>query len=138
MRRSSIASRRSEMGVVLSDNGNANHAFSVNWWHWHAILEAVRRTGVLPVDRVEGLHQAFFGELSVAEAHAVGHAIRTRVCPTLDEGERLLLDGATTTDPGDDVLYGEHNETHRNYGTSRAVLEAFVAFCERCGGFRVL
>jgi hypothetical protein len=66
------------MGVVLSDNSNASHNFSVNWWHWHAIVEAVRRTGVLPVDRVEGLHQAFFGELSVAEAHAVGRPSEPR------------------------------------------------------------
>jgi hypothetical protein len=126
------------MGVVLSDNGDADHDFSVNWWHWHAVVEAVRRTGVLPVDRVEGLHQAFVGELNAREAHAVGHAIRTRVCPTLGEGERLLVDGATATDPDEGVFYREPRETQRNYGTNRTVLESFAAFCERCKGFCVL
>lgn len=126
------------MGVILSDNGDADHDFSINWWHWHAVVEAVRRTGVLPVDRVEGLHRTSVGELSVTEAHAVGYAIRTQVCPALDEGKRLLLDGTATADPDDGRLYKEPSKTHENYGTNRTVLESFAVFCERCDGFRVL
>jgi len=103
-----------------------------------AIVEAVRRSGVLPADRLDGLQQAFVGELNAAEAHAVGHAIRTQVCSTLGEGERLLLDGAITAVLDDGVFHRNPGETHKNYGTDRSVLEAFAAFCESCRGFRVL
>ncbi|WP_225773309.1 hypothetical protein [Inquilinus sp. Marseille-Q2685] len=124
--------------MVLIDNGDADHDFSINWWHWRAIVEAVRRTKVLPSGRVDGLHQACVGELDAAEACAVGHAIRTLLCPTLGEGERLLLDGAVSIVPPDGVFHREPGEMHKNYGTDRATLEAFAAFCERCAGFRVL
>jgi hypothetical protein len=57
--------------------------------------------------------------------------------PTLDDDERLLLDGRRTTEPDDGTFYREPAEQHRNYSTDRRVLAEFANCCETCGGFRV-
>ena len=125
------------MGVTLFDHETDQIIFDVNFWHWRAIVEVVRRLEILPVSRVDGMHQPFVGELSESEARLVASAIRERVLPTLTDDERVLLDGSRTTTPDDGTLYREPAEQHRNYSTTRAVLELFAECCATCHGFRI-
>jgi hypothetical protein len=111
--------------------------FDVNFWHWRAIVEAVRSLGVLAEERVNALHQQFVGELTAEEAQAAAAAIRGRLLPTLRDDERLLLDGRRTIEPDDGVMHYEPAEQHKNHSTDRRVLEEFAKCCETCGGFRV-
>ncbi len=111
--------------------------FDVNFWHWRAIVEAVRSLGVLPESRVDALHEQFNGELTEGEARTVAAAIREWLLPTIGDDERLLLDGRRTTEPDDGTFYREPAEQHKNYSTNRRVLEEFAKCCETCGGFRV-
>lgn len=125
------------MGVTLFDRSTDDIVFDVNFWHWRAIVEAVRALDVLPEDRVDPLHQPFIGELTRAEARLIGAAIRERLLPTLAADERLLLDGRRTSEPDDGTFYRDPAEQHRNYSTNREVLAEFARSCETCDGFRV-
>src|SRR6476646_4181355 len=100
--------------MTLFDQKTDAIVFDVNFWHWRAIVEAVRSLGVLPEDRVDALHEQFVGELTGEEAWAVAAAIRERLLPTLREDERLLLDGRRTTEPDDGVMHYEPSDQHKN------------------------
>jgi Fe2+ transport system protein FeoA len=125
------------VGMTLFDQKSDAIVFDVNFWHWRAIVEAIRSLGVLPEKRVDALHEQFVGELTQEETRAVAVAIRERLLPTLADDERLLLDGRRTTEPDDGTFYRDPAEQHRNYSTNRRMLEEFVKCCETCGGFRV-
>ena len=125
------------MGVTLFDQKTDAIVFNINFWHWRAIVEAVRSLGVLPEARVEALHEPFIGELTEEEARTVAAAIRERLLPALREDERLLLDGQRTSVPDDGTFHRDPAEQHRNYSTNRKVLEELARCCEACGGFRV-
>ena len=125
------------MGVTLFDQRSNEVVFDINFWHWRAIVEAVRVLDVLPDELVESLHTPFASELGEAECRIVAAAIRTRLLPTLADDERVLLDGRRTTAPDDGTFHRDPAEQHRNYSTNRAVLAEFAACCATCSGFRV-
>ena len=123
--------------MTLFDQKSDAIVFDVNFWHWRAIVEAIRSLGVLPEKRVDALQEQFVGELMQEESRAVAAAIRERLLPTLADDERLLLDGRRTTEPDDGTFYRDPAEQHRNYNTNRRMLEEFAKCCETCSGFRV-
>jgi hypothetical protein len=125
------------VGITLFDQKTDAIVFDTNFWHWRAIVEAVRSLKVLPEDRVDPLHDAFVGELTEGEARTVAKAIREQLLPTLAVGERLLLDGRRTMEPDDGTMHYDPLEQHKNYSTNRQVLEEFAKCCEACSGFRV-
>jgi hypothetical protein len=125
------------MGVTLIDQQTGESVFDINFWHWRAIVEAIRGLEILPVARVDGLHEPFVGELTEVEARSVAAAMRARLLPTLRDDERLLLDGTRTREPDDGTFHRDPADQHLNYSTNRAVLDKFVAFCEICHGFNV-
>ena len=126
------------MGVSLFDRTTNGIVFDVNFWHYRAIVEAIRSLGVLPDEKVDTLHESWQDTgLTTEEARLVAEAIRTRLLPTLGEDDRLLLDGQRTTEPDDGVMHYNPAEQHKNYSTNRRVLEEFVKCCETCNGFSV-
>jgi hypothetical protein len=125
------------MGITLFDQRTDGIVFDINFWHWRAIVEAIRSLGVLPANRVDGLHEQFNGELAEDKARIVATAIRERLLPSLGNDERLLVDGRRTTEPDDGTFYQQPGEQHKNYSTDRRVLEQFAQRCETCGGFRI-
>jgi hypothetical protein len=126
------------VGVSLFDRKTNEIVFDVNFWHYRAIVEAIRSLDVLPEETVDALHESWQGTgLTTEEARVVAEAIRTRLLPTLGEDERLLSDGARTTEPDDGTFYREPAEQHLNYSTNRRVLERFAGCCETCNGFSV-
>ena len=136
-RRATIQSWRCDLGVTLFDEGSNEVIFSVNFWHWRAIVEAVRALNVIEDERAEALHNPFFSELTQDEARAVAAAIRKTLLPALEADDRLLLDGTRTKTPDDGTFHRAPEEQHKNYGTNAAVLEKFAKACETCAGFRV-
>lgn len=125
------------MGVTLFDRRTEDIIFDVNFWHWRAIVEAIKSLGELPADRADALHEQWQGTgLSREEARSVAAALRERLIPTLGAGERLLIDGRRTTEP-DDMVWYRGADQHKNYSTNREVLEQFVQFCQACDGFTV-
>ncbi|WP_438016845.1 hypothetical protein WMF18_39615 [Sorangium sp. So ce315] len=130
---------RSLMGIILSDLGRRDAAgFHVNFWHWRALVEAIRRLDVLPGTRVDGLHEPFCGNgLTQEESRFAADKLEACLLPTLAEDDRLLLDGRLTRDPDDGTFY-KGEDAHKNYSTNRAVLLAFIRFLRGCGGFEVL
>lgn len=126
------------MTVLLVDRKTNEVVFDINFWHYRAIVEAIRSLRVLPDEKVDSLHEQFQGNgLTEAEARLVAAAIRARLLPTLKEDERLLLDGSRTTEPDDRTFYTEPDNWHKNYSTNRRVLEEFARCCETCNGFEV-
>ena len=126
------------MGVSLFDRETEEIIFDVNFWHYRAIVEAVRSLEVLPDAKIDALHESWLGNgLTTEEARLVAVAITTRLLPTLGEDERLLLDGTRTTEPDDGTFHRDPAEQQQNYSTNRGVLERFARCCETCNGFNV-
>jgi hypothetical protein len=126
------------MGITLSDPQGVGPDFNINFWHWRALVEAVRRTGVLPQDRIEGLHEPFCGNgLTSEEARIVADALEVKVLPGLAPQARLLLDGSTTLE-SDDGTFHKGADAPRNYSTNRDVLLKFIEYLRTCPGFEVL
>ena len=120
----------------MESRAGSDASLDFNFWHWRAIVEAVRRSGVLADATVDGLHQQFCGTgLSGDEAKRAAEALQAGVLAVLAADERLLLDGRTTREPDDGVMH--HDDPDRNYSTDRAALELFVEFCRACAGFEV-
>jgi hypothetical protein len=127
------------MGICLDDKSHPDLRFDPNFWHWRAIVEAVRRLRVLPEKKVDDLHVPYCGYgLTRDEARAVASAIRSRLLPSLEPDDRLLLRGETTKMPDDGVMHYEPDDEEKNYSTNRRVLEEFADFCEKCDGFTVM
>ncbi len=125
------------MGISLVDKMRSDVTFDVNFWHWRALVEAVRRLGVLPEDRVSALHQPFtYAGLSQDESRRVADALARHLVPTLRDADRLLIYGQMTTDPDDGTLH-RGDDAHRNYTTNFRVLEQFIAFLRQTTGFTV-
>jgi hypothetical protein len=126
------------VGVSLFDRKTNEIIFDVNFWHYHAVVEAVRSLAVLPEETVDALHESWQNNgLTVEQARLVAAAIRTQLLPTLKEDERLLLDGSRTTEPDDGTLHRDPGDQAQNYSTNRRVLERFAECCESCNGFTV-
>jgi len=124
------------MAVILCAVADEEKILFINFWHWRAIVEVVRRLGIIPEDRVQALHDQYCGNgLTKEEAAKVATAIRAQLLSTLSDKERVLLDGSRTTDPDDGAMHYE--DPAKNYGTNAAVLQKFVEFCELCDGFEV-
>jgi hypothetical protein len=77
-------------GVSLFDRQTNAIVFDVNFWHYRAIVEAIRSLGVLPEATVDALHESWQDTgLTTEEARLVATAIRTRLLPMLGDDERL-------------------------------------------------
>jgi hypothetical protein len=112
--------------------------FDVKFWHYRAIVEAIRSLRVLPEATVDALHESWQDTgLTTEEARLVAEEIRDRLLPTLADDERLRLDGTRTTEPDDGTMHYGPTDRHKNYSTNRRVLEEFAACCETCNGFFV-
>ena len=124
------------MGITLSARDRTVAPFFVSFWHWGAIVEAVRRLDIVPSQVVDGLREPFTGSgLTEKQAHNVASAITRELLPNLHADARLLLDGTITEDPDDGTFH--RIDVEKNYSTSRKVLDEFAAFCRACAGFDV-
>jgi hypothetical protein len=125
------------MGVSLLDCETNKVKFDINFWHYRAIVEAIRGLGVLSDAKVDSLHECWCGNgLSIDEARTVASLIRSKLLPLLANNERLMLDGTRTAAPDNGTLFRDA-EQHKNYSTNAAVLECFAECCETCNGFIV-
>jgi len=127
------------MGVWLCDLETEELGFNINFWHWRAIVEIIRRLDVLDPSTVDGLHEQYVGTgLTREEARSVADAIEARVLGTLVEGERVKLDGTSTTTPENRILHRPGTATFsENFGTDREALSSFVEYLRTSNGFEV-
>lgn len=126
------------MTVTLLDLESDDLFFDINFWHWRAIVEAVRALKVISEEEADLLHEQYQETgLSREQARAVAAALRSVTIPKLHINDRLLLDGSVTQTPDDFVFYRDLGELHKNYSTNREILEKFAVFCEACNGFSI-
>ena len=134
------------MEISLFDRQTGdNPAFNINFWHWGAIVEAIRSTRTLPDAEVDGLHEPFCGNgLSAEQARIVAAALRAKVIPALAANFWLGLDQSVSTNRNEGPAGGFTAAAERGedlsylYQTNRAALESFAEYCEICNGFDVL
>lgn len=124
--------------VMLIDNENNELVFDINFWHYRALVEAIRSLQVLPDEYVDRLHEPYTGAgLNKEECQLVAAELRSRLVPILGDDDRLLLDGATTKIPDDGVFHKTDADWHLNYSTNKRVLLDFVQALKDCNGFTV-
>lgn len=125
------------MGIDLFDKQTENICFSINYWHWRAIVEEIRRQRIIPKEIVDGLHKPYCDNgFTVEQCRLVASVLRKKVISKLSDTERILLDGNRTKVPDD---YSFHKvELEKNYSTDKSTLIKFVECLETCHGFKVL
>ena len=125
-----------QMTRILVDRRNGDNDIVINNWHWHTIVEEIRRLNVIDVDVAEKLHiQACGFGLTEMEAAVVADTLEQRSLPKLAATDRMLLDGSTTATPDD---YKFHKvDTEKNYSTNAEVIRMFIDFCRCSKGFDV-
>ncbi len=123
---------------MLMDNETDDVVFDVNFWHYRAIVEAIRSLRVLPDEQVDRLHEPFTGSgLTKDECRIVAAELQARVVPILEQDDRLLLDGTVTKEPDDGVFHKTDAEWRKNYSTNKTVLAAFIDAIHKSNGFTV-
>jgi hypothetical protein len=133
------------MGITLFDRQTGDEpAFDINFWHWGAIVEAIRSTSVIPDALVDGLHEPFCDNgLTAEQARAVAAALRATIILALGDKEWLGLDQSVSTSQTDGPVGGFTAAMERGedlsylYQTNRAALESFANYCDTCNGFSV-
>jgi len=76
-------------------------------------------------------------EVTKEEARSVALFLERKILPSLQPGERIMLDGTTTNVPDDGTFYREPSELFKNYGASDEWLRLFANFCQECNGFDI-
>lgn len=123
---------------MLIDNETENVVFDVNFWHYRSLVEAIRSLKILPDDYVDRLHEPFTGAgLTKEECCMVASELRSRLLPSLEEDDRLLLDGTTTKTSDDGVFHKSDGEWQKNYSTNKRVLREFIDAIAASNGFMV-
>ena len=123
---------------MLMDNETDDVVFDVNFWHYRAIVEAIRSLRVLPDEYVDRLHEPFTGSgLTKDECRIVAAELQARFVPILEQDDRLLLNGTVTKEPDDSVFHKTDGEWQKNYSTNKKVLAAFIDAIHKSNGFTV-
>jgi hypothetical protein len=123
------------MGVLLIDNKDENIYFDINFWHWRAIVEEIKRLKVIPENLVDGLHEQYCGNgLNIEQCCKVADALQKRIY-NLKNTERILFNGEITEEPDTYEFY--RDEVEKNYSTNKEVMEKFIEFLKKCNGFEL-
>jgi hypothetical protein len=126
------------MTVMLMDNETDEVVFDVNFWHYRAIVEAIRSLHVLPDEHVNRLHEQFTGSgLSKDECRVVAQKLHERFANALDCDDRVLFDGTITKDRDDRDFHRSETDWQKNYSTNKEVLDAFIESIRKSNGFTV-
>ena len=121
------------MGFHLIDPDDRSNILFINFWNWRTIVEAARRLEVVDDATAERMHlQCTSFQLSPAQALDLAMAIEDYLLPSLEEDDRVLLDG-TITDEADDGTFHKV-DVEKNYSTNAKVLRAVMEFCRSTQG----
>jgi hypothetical protein len=108
----------------------------VNKWNWHPTIELLIRASIFTAERAEPLRYNCGGDVTEAEAIRV-YEFLVSYLSSMVPGQRLLLDGKTTSEPDTfEVFHGP--DWDKNYSATFEWLQKFRDFCKVCGGFSVL
>jgi hypothetical protein len=124
------------MGVGLTPNvrRSDDDILFVNWWTWRPLVALLRRHRVIDAPTAEALDLVYVTDFGLTAAQTVGVAdFLDAYVQTHRPGERVLLDGSTTTEP--DTLQVYLDDWDKNYSVDVDWLTEFAAFCRRSGGF---
>lgn len=125
------------MGYILVDQ--ADHDFSVNFWNWGALHEAVRVGGVIPDDVWGPMREAFGPPLPLEYVAPLREFLETQVLTKVAPGQRVLLTGEVTSHPDDGVMHYDIAEQWKNYSLDRRVLLGFIEYLKTAqGAIRIL
>lgn len=126
------------MSFTLLDLGSENFEFSANVWNWKAALEIIKSLDIVSDGKVRQMgYNATGMKVDVADAHAIGEAIRGKLLPKIPEGGRMFADLRVTDEPDDMTLHRDDDEQWKNYSVSKQWLGEFSDFCLRSKGFQI-
>jgi hypothetical protein len=124
------------MGVEIKDLRDPNRSIHANWWQWRPTVELIRSVGLFDDERV-GLLSDGFGEFTESETRQFVAALEQQRLPSIQSGQRFLLDRALTEKPEDGMFYRAPEEQHKNYSVDNSWLVQFIDFCTGSGGLYV-
>jgi hypothetical protein len=122
------------MGYILKP-ANGDDLY-VNKWNWHPTVELIEKAGLISYDRADRLHYNCGGDITGEEAVKIAEFLATYLA-SMTAGERLLTDGAVTSEPDTFEMF-RGADWNKNYSATFEWLVSFRDFCTRCQGFSVL
>lgn len=118
--------------------GSENYQFNANVWNWKATLEIIKSLDIVSEGKVRQMgYNATGAKIELADAHAIGEAIRDAVLPKIPTGGRMFADLRVTDEPDDMTLHRDDDEQWKNYSVTRDWLSEFSEFCLRSKGFQI-
>ena len=124
------------MGIRLISLADPDVSIKLNWWSWRPIEGIVRRAGSCTDEQLAELSYNSGAEFDAAVARSIARHVNAVL--KAPDGDLLELDGTWSSRVDDGTFHRDDKTAHLNYGVPRATLEAVIAFCETCGGFRVV
>ena len=115
----------------------------VNAWNWRPTLELLFAAGVITEDDYELLGcQGSGARVNEEKARRIADAV-ARKLESMNPGQRMPADLSTSSEAKQRAVFKLGNndkevDTNELYSTTFEWLHAFVGFCERSGGFRVM
>ena len=115
----------------------------VNAWNWRPTLELLFAAGVVTEDDYELLGcQGCGARVDEEKALRMADAV-TRKLASMNPRQRMLADLSVSSEAKQPAVFNPGNtdkevDTNELYSTTFEWLHAFVEFCERSGGFRVM
>lgn len=121
------------MGVTLVAASHESTQFKLNWWCWRPIVAQLERSQVLDLKKIELLSFNSATFVSQAETVKIATVLKGVLATQSSHEMRLRLDGTSTFEPDDGTFH--RIETEKNYSVPHSVLQDFIDFCDRAGGF---
>jgi len=109
-------------------------SFSLNFWNWGALHEAVRVAGVLPDDIWGPMRQGWGPPLAAEHVQTLRSFLATQVLPRMQPGQRLLFTGEVTSEPDDGKMHYDDDNQWRNYSLLEQVLRDTITFLDHATG----
>lgn len=121
------------MSKDLFDKKTDEIIFSANAWHWGAIVAEIQRLKILDENKIENLFNLI--GLNKEDCEIVAKALIKDTISSLEDSDRLLLDGSKTKKPDDCKFH--RVDLEKNYSTNKQVLLEFINAIKDCNGFKV-
>jgi hypothetical protein len=111
----------------------------INAWNWRPTVAFLHAERVIDAETSEAMCIHGMGKVSADLARRIAVAI-DRKLQGMEPGQRFRVDLSVTSDAKKIVHFEKSDPIDANdlYSAKYELLVEFKAFCERCGGFRVV
>ena len=120
--------------LVSADQGKDARHLDVNAWNWGTIHYFVTAFEVLPENAWAPCRYNSGTVLVKDQVKTLIKFLENDVLPRVKPGERILVNGQTTSEADNGTFYRDENDAWKNYSLEHDVLVNIIAFLKETDG----